>query len=562
MPDQNAKRIVLKFGGSVLIDEEKLRIAVHEIYRWRRDGWQVIAVVSALAGRTEELIARCNRLHPTTSPTAKATLIGQGERESAALLGVHLDRAGIPAQVLMPESLSLIATGDPLDAVPISLERDTIDKALACNGVVVIPGFVAINETGETVTLGRGGSDLTAVFMKGETNATRCRLIKDVDALYASDPASCDILPPRYAYASYEAALETDGSIIQHKAVRYAERFGLEFELGRFNATRPTTIGPGPTQCDGTPDTPICLTVALCGLGAVGEGVADLLYQLPDHFRITGAARKHLTDKDLDRPYTVVDDAIRIATSGADVVIELIGGNEIARDVSLSAIKNGSHLVSANKALLAQDRHELERLAKLHNTSIRASASVGGTAPVLEALRTTPVTAVEGILNGTGNYVLDQLEKGHPLDGAINSAKLNGFAEADPSRDLDGRDALDKLSVIAQELGWQISDNAIHRSSIVNWASSTKSTYPARHIAFIDSQNARVIVEPVEQTSQLAQTKDEWNIAFLHHPDGSTTSVRGKGAGRWPTSEAVLADLLEISRQKSHHAAKELCHAQ
>jgi len=181
---------------------------------------------------------------------------------------------------------------------------------------------------------------------------------------------------------------------------------------------------------------------------------------------------------------------------------------------------------------------------------------------VLEALRTTPVTAVEGILNGTGNYVLDQLEKGHPLDGAINSAKLNGFAEADPSRDLDGRDALDKLIVIAQELGWQISDNAIHRSSIVNWASSTKSTYPARHIAFIDSQNARVIVEPVEQTSQLAQTKDEWNIAILHHPDGSTTSVRGKGAGRWPTSEAVLADLLEISRQKSHNAAKELCHAQ
>lgn len=563
MPENQRKRIVLKFGGSVLLDEQRLRIAVHEIYRWRREGWQVVAVVSALFGRTEELIARCSTLHPTTASVSKAAVIALGERESSTLLGVHLDRAGIPARVLTPDAVSLIATGDALDADPITIDTRVIEHALETDGVVVFPGFVAINESGETVTLGRGGSDLTAVFLAHTLCAEKCRLIKDVDALYESDPAKDASPPPiRYGYASYSDSLATDGSIIQHKAVRYAQRFSIEFELGRFNATRPTTIGPSHTVPDTTPDEPIPLSVALCGLGIVGAGVAELLLQLPDQFQITGAARHSLTPEDLDRSFPVTEDAISLASSGADIVIESIGGTSVAKEVAERAIEQGSILVTANKALLAEHGDELETLARARETRILASASVGGVMPVLESIHQQPVVAIEGIFNGTGNFILGALERGSSLNAAISQAQQLGFAEADPTRDLDGRDALDKLLVIAQQLGWSPPQSSTHRSSITTWASSSKATYPARHVACLDQHSARVIVEPVEPGSPFASTHNEWNIAMLHRPDGSKTTLRGKGAGRWPTSESVVADLLEIARTRSQSARKELSYAQ
>ncbi len=563
MPEIPNKRIVLKFGGSVLLDEQRLRIAVHEIYRWRREGWQVVAVVSALFGRTEELIARCSTLHPTTSPVSKAAVIALGERESSTLLGVHLDRAGIPARVLTPDAVSLIATGDALDADPLTIDTRVIEHALETDGVVVIPGFVAINESGETVTLGRGGSDLTAVFLAHTLGAEKCRLIKDVDALYESDPAKDTSTPPiRYGYASYADALATDGSIIQHKAIRYAQRFGLEFELGRFNGTRATTIGPSHTVPDNTPDVSFPLSVALCGHGVVGTGVAELLLQLPDQFQIIGAARHRVTPGDLKRPYPVSENALGLASSGADIVIETIGGTTVAKEVAERAIEQGSILVTANKALLAEHGDELESLAQARETRILASASVGGVMPVLESIQQQPVVAIEGIFNGTGNFILGALERGSSLKAAISQAQQLGFAEADPTRDLDGRDALDKLRVIAQLLGWSPPQSSTHRSSITTWASSSKATYPARHIAYLDQHSARVIVEPVEQGSPFASTHNEWNIAILYHPDGSATTLRGKGAGRWPTSESVVADLLEIARTRSRSARKELSYAQ
>jgi homoserine dehydrogenase len=182
--------------------------------------------------------------------------------------------------------------------------------------------------------------------------------------------------------------------------------------------------------------------------------------------------------------------------------------------------------------------------------------------PVLQSIQQHPVVAIEGILNGTGNFILGALERGSSLNAAISQAQQLGFAEADPTRDLDGRDALDKLLVIAQQLSWSPPQRSTHRSSITTWASSPKATYPARHIAYLDQHSARVIVEPVEPGSPVASTHNERNIAILHHPDGSSTTLRGKGAGRWPTSESVIADLLEIARTRSQSARKELSYAQ
>ncbi len=555
------RTIVLKFGGSVLLDERRLRIAVHEIYRWRREGWRVVAVVSALAGRTEELSNQCDELCPNSSDHVRACLLGLGERESSTLLGIHLDRAGIPARMLTPGTVELRAYGPALDAQPESVNCTRINDALDKDGVVVFPGFVALTESGESVTLGRGGSDLSAVFLANQLQADCCRLIKDVDGLYESDPASSDIAPARYQYASYEDALETDGSIIQHKALQFAQTHAIEFELGRFNGTRPTTIGPAESVLNEIPDTTKKLSVGLCGCGTVGGGVLELIEQLPDLFEVTGIARRN-PERCCERDNVLItDSATEVARFGADVIIETIGGCKVSLDVATSAITNGADFITANKALIAEYGTDLHILSSHHHKEIRASASVGGAVPVLESLNDDSIVSVKGILNGTGNAILGSLQAGIDFNEAVLDAQAKGFAEADPSRDLDGRDALDKLSVIAQKLGWSINTDDSLGQSLTDWVQQNKPTYPARQIAKLNPNGASVGVELVAASSDYEKTQNEWNIVELMHADGSITTLRGKGAGRWPTSEAVLADLLEVSRIRSDQThASEVCH--
>ena len=111
--------------------------------------------------------------------------------------------------------------------------------------MVVVPGYVATDAEDRLVVLGRGGSDLSALFLADRLGGARCRLIKDVDGLYESDPAAPGPRPRRYGRACWSDALATDGAIVQHKAVRFARDHRLPFELGRINGVAPTRIGPG-----------------------------------------------------------------------------------------------------------------------------------------------------------------------------------------------------------------------------------------------------------------------------------------------------------------------------
>ncbi|MDF1810244.1 MAG: hypothetical protein P1U42_11175 [Phycisphaerales bacterium] len=561
--------IVLKFGGSVLLNEQRLRIAVHEIYRWRREGYQVVAVVSALAGRTDELVSKCTLLSEGASRSCKASLLAAGENESASLLGIHLDRAGIPALVLSPASMSLIAEGDPLNSNPVSVNVEILFHALRKDGVVIVPGFVGIDESGAAVTLGRGGSDLSAIFLARSLNADRCRLIKDVDGLYESDPATALSRPRRFKNASYQDALDTDGSIIQHKAIEFAMQHNIEFELGNFNCVFPTFIGTTQSVFDEVEHNLEPTTVAICGLGTVGGGVVDLIKQLTEDFNIIGAAcctpakHKHLI------PFVgrLEKDAIGLAGSKADVVLELIGGVEEAQAIVLNAIRNGSHVISANKALVAKSGERLKSEAYELGVDFRYSASVGGVAPILEAINGTcqfvlssPVQSVRAVLNGTGNYVLCAIGKGGVLEDSISDAQKLGYAESDPTRDLDGRDSLDKLFVIAQDLGWKVDQNNVILGSINEWVQSNKHVnQPVRHVARVNDGSASVQVEqvdPCDKRDPLAQLENEWNAAQIQYENGITRTIRGKGAGRWPTSESVLADLLVVRRSLIQKASE------
>src|SRR5262245_38452468 len=178
---------VLKFGSSVLRSEDDLPTIVHEIYRHYHEGSGVIAVVSAFGDMTDQLMRRAESLCGQPDQSALAALLATGEATSSALLGLALSRAGIPARLLDAAQVGLRTVGDRLNADPIAIDSARL-LGEARRAIVVLPGFVGRSENGDTTLLGRGGSDLTALFLAQRLSA-RCALIKDVAGLYTSDPA-------------------------------------------------------------------------------------------------------------------------------------------------------------------------------------------------------------------------------------------------------------------------------------------------------------------------------------------------------------------------------------
>src|SRR5688572_29172880 len=175
---------VLKLGGSVLQSGADLRRAVHEVYSHSRRGRRVLVVVSALHGVTDALLGQARELADDVPAGPLASLLATGEAAAVAKLSIALDGAGIASAALDARAAGLMARGKPLDATLVGCDAGAIERALARTGVVVVPGFVALGGDGAPVLLGRGGSDLTAIFLGARLGARRVRLIKDVDGLY------------------------------------------------------------------------------------------------------------------------------------------------------------------------------------------------------------------------------------------------------------------------------------------------------------------------------------------------------------------------------------------
>jgi homoserine dehydrogenase len=236
--------VVLKFGGSVLTCEKDVAVVAREIDRHIKVGQKVVAVVSALDGTTDRLISQAAHFGPAPDEAATALLLSTGELASAALLGLALAQQGTRAQVFTPGQVRLLTAGEPQDSLAIWVDRELILARLKHVECVVVPGFVGVDEFGATTLLGRGGSDLTALFLAKHLSAA-CRLVKDVDGLYDRDPAK-NAGAQRYATASYSTALKlsgTVGAIVQSKAVNYAKEHGLKFEVGAIGRVEATIVG-------------------------------------------------------------------------------------------------------------------------------------------------------------------------------------------------------------------------------------------------------------------------------------------------------------------------------
>jgi aspartokinase len=169
---------VLKFGSSVLRSASELHLAVDEIYRWWRSNCQILAVVSAFEGVTDQLIREAADLIATNTEEATATYVAQGEQRTAALLLDSLSQSGIPARVIEPHEIGLLAEGDSLDSTPVGVNLTAFGKLWDLYPILVLPGFYGVDARGNTALFGRGGSDLSALFLAAALNGS-CRLLKD-----------------------------------------------------------------------------------------------------------------------------------------------------------------------------------------------------------------------------------------------------------------------------------------------------------------------------------------------------------------------------------------------
>jgi homoserine dehydrogenase len=546
------KVIVLKFGSSVLQSRAELPNAVHEIYRWVRRQYRVVAVVSAFAGETDRLLATVADYRDANSE-AIARVVATGEEAATAFLALELDRFGIPAQVLDTAQLQLIAEAVSNDTEPVSANLSAIENAFSAGRVAVVPGFVARDRAGRVALFGRGGSDLSALFLAKQLNA-RCRLIKDVDGIYDGDPAVCSAAG-RYGEIEYADALAVAGKVVQQKAIVFARKTGVQFEVAAAGARHATLVGRSRSRLSATRPSASPLRVGLLGLGTVGLGVFRELWKRLDLFDVRSIAVRLPELHFGEAPHTLLTRDCWQAIEEVDVVVELIGGIDPAREVVRAALAAGKPVVTANKLILAQDA------ALQAHQAIRFSAAVGGAVPALEAVRflgDRSIASLSGVLNGTCNYILDRIAAGCTWEHAVSEAQAHGFAEQDPTADVSGADTVCKLRVLARHAFPSFDHHHIDCTGIetvdADWVQSVARDGGRVRLVGTVVADGRVHLEVkptlVDGDHPFAQIRNEENCLLIGTQDGEAQhALTGRGAGRWPTTAAVMADLFDLSRE-------------
>lgn len=557
----NADVVVLKFGSSVLRSPKDAPAVASEIYGHVRRGRKVVAVVSALAGQTDKLLSEARELGLDHDNELLPAYVVLGEEQAAALVAIACDRVGLDAVGLSVQELGIAAEGPSQHARPVSLKDDKLHKLLEKHEVVVVPGFGAVRSNGKVALLGRGGSDLTAVVLAAELGLNRVRLVKDVDGLYDRDPACASGNPQRYRRASWETARQLGGALVQHDAIDLAEARDVEIEVAALGRAEGTVVGhrnapPGPVQKEDA------LKVVVAGCGVVGGGLLQRL--LPDErFDVVGVlVRDPSKKRDVECPAELFsNDVDALLAKKPDLVVEALSEGEAGYNLIRRALEQGVDVVSANKQAVALDPAGLELLAEGKGARVAWSASVGGGSPMIETLRAAraagAVAGFEAVLNGTVNFMLQRLGEGAAFADALADARAAGFAEEDPSSDLEGRDAAAKVKLLSYEaFGRSPSEVPCDELS----ANTSVGHAPVRQIGACFEKDgkldASVKLNDALEDALFQSLNGERNALKVFGADGRVWSCKGRGAGRWATTESVLADVADIVRAR--RAAAEL----
>jgi homoserine dehydrogenase len=314
--------------------------------------------------------------------------------------------------------------------------------------------------------------------------------------------------------------------------------------------------------------------IGLLGCGTVGTGVARMLIQNREIIcsRVGAALNlKRIADIDIDRDRGIVFEKGLLTTDAQsvvsdpeiDIVIETIGGTGIANELILKAISNGKQVVTANKALLAEYGNDLFRIAAEKGVELAFEASVGGCMPVIKTLRESlvgnQIQAMSGILNGTCNYILSKItDEGGTFEAALANAQSNGFAEADPTLDIEGFDTAHKLAILTSlAYGADLCLNDIYVEGIskitpLDIDFAAQFGYKIKLLAISknrgDSVEARVHPTMIPFDNILSSVNGSLNALTITGDAAGDILLYGKGAGMMPTASAVVSDLVDIAR--------------
>ncbi|MCK6407687.1 MAG: homoserine dehydrogenase, partial [Thauera sp.] len=316
------------------------------------------------------------------------------------------------------------------------------------------------------------------------------------------------------------------------------------------------------------------INVGLLGIGTVGGGTFTVLQRNAEEItrragrpiRITAVADKNL---ELARTVTggevkLTDDAFSVVTDPEiDIVVELIGGYGVARELVLKAIENGKHVVTANKALLAVHGNEIFAAAQKKGVMVAFEAAVAGGIPIIKALRegltANRIEWLAGIINGTTNFILSEMrDKGLPFAEVLKEAQALGYAEADPTFDIEGVDAAHKatiMSAIAFGIPMQFDKayiEGISKLDAVDIAYAEQLGYRIKllGIARRREQGVELRVHPtlIPAKRLIANVEGAMNAVLVQGDAVGATLYYGKGAGAEPTASAVIADLVDVTR--------------
>lgn len=322
--------------------------------------------------------------------------------------------------------------------------------------------------------------------------------------------------------------------------------------------------------------------IGLIGFGTIGSGVYHLLHENAQiiekktgiklqiraicELRIDDIRDKVSEVKLTDNWKEIIED------TDIDTVIELIGGINPAKEIVLEALKKGKNVVTANKKLLAEEGSDIFKIAGEGKGCLGFEAAVGGGIPCIQALRTglvgNKIDSVMGILNGTTNYILTKMhDEGLPFDAVLKDAQQKGFAEADPTFDIEGYDAGHKIAILSQlAFSRMIDYKQISIEGITNICEhdinyAKEMGYAIKLLGISkykdDAVDIRVHPAMLPVTHPLASVRDEFNAVMFSGDMTGPVTLFGKGAGSFPTASAVVSDIIQII-QKGRGSGKDL----
>lgn len=307
------------------------------------------------------------------------------------------------------------------------------------------------------------------------------------------------------------------------------------------------------------------LKVAVLGFGTVGGSVARILGDLkPRGLRLTHVYNRNVARKRVDwvpAPVVWTESIEDVLASDADVVVELVGGLDPAGDWVRRALEAGKSVVTANKKLIAYHGVELEKLARAKGVSLRYGAAVAGGIPVIPGLRQglagDRITRIEGILNGTCNFILSKMEGGAEFAPVLEEAQALGYAEADPTEDVDGFDARAKLVILSRlalraDLNpEEIPCRSIRSVAAIDFEYADELGCTIRQVSRAGVRDGSLLasVGPmlVPKSSALAWSRGTENTVVIGGQYGGDVVLSGHGAGGHPTAVAVVSDLMSIA---------------